>query len=77
MALTGWRDQRLSKSQIAARKKIAQQLRVDFDVYDDGNKSQYDIPWVNLGDTVGLNKITNKIRHADEALNDGAPPAKW
>ena len=77
MALTGWRGQKLSKSQIAARRKIAAEIGVDFDDYEDGNKSQYDIPLANLGDTVRLTEIRERIRRADEALKDGAPPAEW
>ncbi|MDE0452912.1 MAG: hypothetical protein OXI90_14255 [Gammaproteobacteria bacterium] len=77
VALTGWRGQKLSKSQIAARRKIAAEIGVDFDDYEDGNKSQYDIPLANLGDTVRLTEIRERIRRADEALKDGAPPAEW
>ena len=74
MALIGWRDQRLSESQIAVRRHIAHMHGVEFNVYSNG-KSCYHIPPVDLG--VPLDEFIQKIKRHDEAVDDEAPPAKW
>ena len=75
MAYTGCRAQPLSELQKTVRKKhIAHMLGVEFHVYPNGGSCYY-IPLVDLG--VPLNEFIEKIKRLDEAVDDGAPPAKW
>lgn len=72
----GFRVRPLTCAQICARRTLAQQHGVEFDVVAEG-RSSYSTATDDLGDTAYRERIVTAIKAADVALDDGAPPADW